>query len=443
MAGMNIPANDVPADQAPTIAPSTRMDDQILEHRKWVPLGKSNYVLDVLRSQRNPIFKVAVAILKKYQLLQGLHDIFYDSCNLHSAVLGHHAAKTSCASDSLRLTMPLQGKKKITPLLIPSIRFIKLELVYLFTTPINVLGNQKFVGKEGREVFAKEVVPESPAPKASKPKTTSLQPPNLNQHPQNHKNRITVPVHQDTSLVPSMTTSVLDLTTSQSDSPTVNDPLLTSTTTTTKTITTTNFSPPLPQPQQSTIDPILLEGIGELEQQMENLIQDKLALEERLDKHGSRLYNLENLNIPQKVSKAIDEAHDDHKNLFEALQKSLERDYSNQLLADLDEARRKKRKKCDLPRTPFGSPPPQPPPLPPPVGTSDALDYLMNDHLLKANIRKDWWKLLPEEERPATPEPTWTIPSSNVSDVENKWLLHWLQPMCPLLRTHCLQRQET
>ncbi|GKF53634.1 hypothetical protein Tco_0160544, partial [Tanacetum coccineum] len=26
-----------------------------------------------------------------------------------------------------------------------------------------------------------------------------------------------------------------------------------------------------------------------------------------------------------------------------------------------------------------------------------------NDHLLKANMRKDWWKPLPEEERPATP----------------------------------------
>ncbi|GKD83770.1 hypothetical protein Tco_1350609, partial [Tanacetum coccineum] len=45
----------------------------------------------------------------------------------------------------------------------------------------------------------------------------------------------------------------------------------------------------------------------ELEQHMENLIQDKLALEERLDKHGSCLYNLKNLNILQKVSKAVDE----------------------------------------------------------------------------------------------------------------------------------------
>ncbi|GKD36528.1 hypothetical protein Tco_1252037 [Tanacetum coccineum] len=64
MADMNIPANDVPAEQAPAFAPLTRTDDQILPLRKWVPVGKSNCVLDVLKSQRNLIFKVAMAILK-------------------------------------------------------------------------------------------------------------------------------------------------------------------------------------------------------------------------------------------------------------------------------------------------------------------------------------------------------------------------------------------
>ncbi|GJY20327.1 hypothetical protein Tco_0392893 [Tanacetum coccineum] len=38
------------------------------------------------------------------------------------------------------------------------------------------------------------------------------------------------------------------------------------------------------------------------------------------------------------------------------------------------------------------------------------------DHQSKANSRKDWWKPLPEEERPANPEPTWTIPSSTRGD---------------------------
>ncbi|GJX37265.1 hypothetical protein Tco_0250568 [Tanacetum coccineum] len=40
MAGMNMPANDVPAKQAPAIAPPTRTDDQILPSSKWVPIGK-------------------------------------------------------------------------------------------------------------------------------------------------------------------------------------------------------------------------------------------------------------------------------------------------------------------------------------------------------------------------------------------------------------------
>ncbi|GJT30206.1 hypothetical protein Tco_0910481 [Tanacetum coccineum] len=284
---------------------------------------------------------------------------------------------------------------------------------------------------------------------------------------------------------------------------------------------------------------------------MADLIQNNLALEERLDKQGSRLYNLENLNIPHKVSQAVDEivtdavdwamqaplrarfrdlptidmkeilqqrmfednsykAHDVHNDLYEALQKSLELDYSNQRLADQEEAHKKSRKRRDVPRTPSGSPPSQPPPPPPLTGASGApgtsgasgssqlpppppppstctsgsaqqqgsnapsssktaalalqsmawttsdtryksvgvfgaqelspTDSLMhedsildeqvhlsddedsgNDHLPKADSQKDWWKPLPEEERPATPEPAWIIPSSNVSDVENNW----------------------
>ncbi|GJU98774.1 hypothetical protein Tco_1328045 [Tanacetum coccineum] len=112
---------------------------------------------------------------------------------------------------------------------------------------------------------------------------------------------VSVLIHQDTSSVPPMTTSVIDLTTMQSDSP------LPTSTTTTSIITTTTAIPPTHQPQQSTTYPILVSRIGELEQHMADLIQNNLALEEKLDKHGTRLYNLENLNIPHKVSQAVDE----------------------------------------------------------------------------------------------------------------------------------------
>ncbi|GJS56931.1 hypothetical protein Tco_0651715 [Tanacetum coccineum] len=203
-------------------------------------------------------------------------------------------------------------------------------------------------------------------------------------------------------------------------------------------------------------------------------------------------------------------AHDIYSDLYEALQKLLELDYSNQRLADQEEARKKKRKKLAAPKTPYGSIPSLPPPLPPSAGASGALgisrtsrssqlppppphqstgasgsaqqagseapavyawgsrisipwigptydtrfestdfmtaqelspkDSLMqddsipdeqvhlsddedsgNDHLPKADLRQDWWKPLPEEKRPATPEPAWTIPSSNVSDIKNNW----------------------
>nr|GEW14567.1 hypothetical protein [Tanacetum cinerariifolium]GEW15208.1 hypothetical protein [Tanacetum cinerariifolium]GEW21268.1 hypothetical protein [Tanacetum cinerariifolium] len=211
-------------------------------------------------------------------------------------------------------------------------------------------------------------------------------------------------IHQDTSSVPLMTTPVIDLMTSQSGSP------LTSTATTSTVMTITTIIPP---PQQSTTDPTLMKRIDELEQHMANLLQCNLALEERLDKHGSRLYKLENLNIPHQVSKAVDEivtdavdwvmqaplrarfgdqpavdikeilqqwmfedksygAHEDHKELYDALDKTLERDYSYQLLSDLEEAHQKKRKRRDVPKTPSGSPPPQPPPPPPPAGAFGA-----------------------------------------------------------------------
>ncbi|GJX14594.1 hypothetical protein Tco_0206352 [Tanacetum coccineum] len=195
---------------------------------------------------------------------------------------------------------------------------------------------------------------------------------------------VSVPIHQDTSSVPLMTTPVIDLTKSQSDSP-----LLTSTTTT-SIITTTTITLPPPL-LQSTTDPILVRHIVEL-------------------------------------------------------------DYLNQHLADQEEACKKKRKRHESPRTPPRSPPTQPPPSPPPPSVSGApadipraqelspTDYLMqddsipeeqvllsddedskNDHQPKADLRKDWWKPLPEEERPTIPKPAWTIPSSNKLDVVNNW----------------------
>ncbi|GJY73492.1 hypothetical protein Tco_0477923 [Tanacetum coccineum] len=144
---------------------------------------------------------------------------------------------------------------------------------------------------------------------------------------------------------------------------------------------------------------------------MADMVEANQALKERLDKQGNKLYNLENLDIPHKVSKAVDEiitdafdcaiqaplkdrfrdlpeadmkeilhhrmwesnsyqAHEDHKMLYEALEKSMAHDHPDQLLNGLAEAQRKKKKSHASPKTLLGSPPYQPPPPPPPAGSS-------------------------------------------------------------------------
>ncbi|GKC07856.1 hypothetical protein Tco_0999466 [Tanacetum coccineum] len=179
----------------------------------------------------------------------------------------------------------------------------------------------------------------------------------------------------------------------------------------------------------------------------------------------------ENLKLPteDQVSQAVDEIVTDSVDwAMQAPLRARFKDLPN------EEARKKRQKRRDVPRTLPGSPPSPPPPLPPPAGVSSApgtsgasgssqlpppppppstgtsratqqqgnkaptaqefspTDSLMqddsisneqvhlsdnedsgNDHLPKADSRQDWWKPLPKEERPATPEPAWTISSSN------------------------------
>ncbi|GJR71437.1 hypothetical protein Tco_0083802 [Tanacetum coccineum] len=50
-------------ENVPAPAP-TRSDDQIIPVAAWVPIGKSNYVLDLQKKQNNPIFQISVDILQ-------------------------------------------------------------------------------------------------------------------------------------------------------------------------------------------------------------------------------------------------------------------------------------------------------------------------------------------------------------------------------------------
>nr|GEY88932.1 histone deacetylase 14 [Tanacetum cinerariifolium] len=60
------------------MAPPVRTDDQILPHIRWVSIGKSNCYLDVEKSQSNPIYKIAIDILKHTNFFRA----FTASCQL-------------------------------------------------------------------------------------------------------------------------------------------------------------------------------------------------------------------------------------------------------------------------------------------------------------------------------------------------------------------------
>ncbi|GJR94281.1 retrovirus-related pol polyprotein from transposon TNT 1-94 [Tanacetum coccineum] len=56
-------------ENVPAPAP-TRSDDQILPFATWVPIGKSNYVLDLQKKQKNPIFQISMDILQNTTSLE-------------------------------------------------------------------------------------------------------------------------------------------------------------------------------------------------------------------------------------------------------------------------------------------------------------------------------------------------------------------------------------
>nr|GEV60189.1 integrase, catalytic region, zinc finger, CCHC-type, peptidase aspartic, catalytic [Tanacetum cinerariifolium] len=107
---------------------------------------------------------------------------------------------------------------------------------------------------------------------------------------------VSVTIQQDMSLIPPMTSLIIDLT-SRPESPKVHQLKATETETTITTTTTTLLLPPYQQ-QQSTAKAMMMKHIGELEHIMANLIQENKGLEQMIDSHGACLYILEQLDIP-------------------------------------------------------------------------------------------------------------------------------------------------
>nr|GEX56140.1 hypothetical protein [Tanacetum cinerariifolium] len=283
---------------------------------------------------------------------------------------------------------------------------------------------------------------------------------------------VNVSIQQAMSSISLMTSPIIDLT-SRPESPKEHQQFK-ATTTDTTTTTTTTLPPPQAQ-QQSTAEAMMVKRIGELEHIMANLIQVNKEIDESevvtdvIDwamqvPLRNRFRDLLEADMKEILHQRMWETesyktHEDHKQLFEVLEKSMNPGLSGP---------------SGAPGASGSSPAPPAPPHPPTNQESSSkgsavpslsktaasaeyqaktitdvklrpsipltpADLEMDEHMgpdeqaqlsddkdvrsahiPKVSLRQDWWKPL-EEERPATPEPTWSILSSDAPVLPNNW----------------------
>nr|GEV90099.1 hypothetical protein [Tanacetum cinerariifolium] len=198
----------------------TRSNDQILPFAAWVPIGKSNYVLDLQKKQKNPIFHISVDILQNtnffraftvsasilaiyiqqfwntltYEAKTGTYgEAIIDFVNelgytevIH--FMSRMAAIYTFLTDKANLGSPTKNGRKDKPYIIPYCRFMKLiichvgrihnihqissSLFHLAEEDFR-LGNLKFVSKGEADEYDQKVATE----KEGKMKTASAKRP--------------------------------------------------------------------------------------------------------------------------------------------------------------------------------------------------------------------------------------------------------------------------
>nr|GEX79061.1 hypothetical protein [Tanacetum cinerariifolium] len=278
---------------------------------------------------------------------------------------------------------------------------------------------------------------------------------------------VNVTIQQALSSISLMTSPIIDLT-SRPESPKEHQQLK-ATTTDTTTTTTTTLPPPNKQKHRGEVSIVMSEVVTDvvdwaMKAPLRNCFRDlpKADMKEIL---YQRMWESDSY-----------KSHEDHMQLFKALEKSMNRDHFEELTQELAEARKKKKKSRESPKTSRGSPSHQPPPPPPPAGPSKASgaprasgsaqmppsppppsstnqespskgsaapNLEMDDdmapdeqaqslddedigsaHIPTMNLRKGWWKPF-EEERPTTLEPAWSICSSDVPTDDNATFIDW------------------
>nr|GEX06732.1 ribonuclease H-like domain, reverse transcriptase, RNA-dependent DNA polymerase [Tanacetum cinerariifolium] len=252
----------------------------------------------------------------------------------------------------------------------------------------------------------------------------------------------TVPIHQAFSLVPPLSTPIIDLTPPKPVSTPIQEPICTTTT------TTTTLPPPPPLLPHSTTDSDLSNRVTALEKRSADFEQKHQIQDKTMKAIASRVYKLEHHDLYSKIDKQVNEvvkeavrnalqaslyecfrdlsgfqmkeilhdqmfksgsykSHLNHTTLYEALEVSMQRDNND----ELHEALATSRKRCQASSSSSKKKPTSPlpvndDPIPDDMHLSESEDTGAS-HLPKIKTRLDWLKPLPKEEAPETLEPEW------------------------------------
>ncbi|GJT68291.1 hypothetical protein Tco_1019771 [Tanacetum coccineum] len=194
----------------------------------------------------------------------------------------------------------------------------------------------------------------------------------------------------------------------------------TTATVTETTTTTTTVPPPPPQPQQDVSTSILIQTIGQLEQNIADLVEANQALEERLDKQGNMIHQLETQDLSrlireqtvefidsQEIDREIEESVKEvvTASVQHAMRAPLRAHFKDlpteKFDADKAEERTKKKSKQDSPKTLPGSPP-SPPPPPPPSGDQSQSSAALGSSKTTASTEYTAWTTTTARLKPAT-----------------------------------------
>ncbi|GKD50764.1 hypothetical protein Tco_1279740, partial [Tanacetum coccineum] len=88
---------------APVMAPPVRINEQIMPHIRWVPIGKSNCYVNEEKSQPSPIFKIALDILKQTNFFKSFYSVINNTDYLYSTILGYYFFDSKAGSYKCQL----------------------------------------------------------------------------------------------------------------------------------------------------------------------------------------------------------------------------------------------------------------------------------------------------------------------------------------------------